>query len=359
MNTIFVVPIEPLDSRYTKQWYENIPALLAAAIEKHNLDYVVRTIDGEISTDTTTPGAFLNFADTNVYKATQTAEISRMFSSGMIRPGDKFLVTDAWNFAITAIKYMSDLLKIPVEINSIWHSGAYDSSDILGIEMTKPWPWYAEQSWFYASDRNFFATAFHMNMFLKNLRIDPEHWHRAFRSGQPHDPIIAQCEQYQTVGKTQSVIWPHRYNADKQPDIAESLASGLDAEFVITQKLGLSKAEFYKTLGQSRVLFSCSLHENLGISVMEGVLAGVIPVLPSRCSYTEMYLDEFLYPGIWTESFESYQKNREKLLAFVQERLDHPEKYQEALKKQQEILKNRYLTASIMINLILGLPSHA
>lgn len=355
MNTIYIIPIEPLDSRYTKQWYHNIPLLLEQKIQQHKLSFSVVTIDGEIVADTTTPGAFLNFADTNVYKATQTAEVARLFSAGKVQPGDKFLVTDGWNFAITAIRYMSDLLKIPVEIHSQWHAGAYDPSDILGYQMSKPWPWHAEQSWFLASDQNYFATEFHKNMFLKNLNIAPEHQHRAVRSGQPHDGVIMACSQYQNTTKTKSVIWPHRYNADKQPDIAEDLGKQLNAEFVITQKLDLGKSEFYQKLGQSQVLFSCSLHENLGISVMEGVLAGVIPVLPSRCSYTEMYLPEFLYPSAWTENFESYQVHKKQLLEFIQDRLDHPEKYQEALEKQREILVEKYLTAEIMVRDVLGL----
>jgi hypothetical protein len=358
VNTIYIVPIEPLDSRYTQQWYHNIPVLLNQAIREHNCAYTVQTLDGEVVADTTTPGAFLNFADTNVYKATQAAEIARLFSAGKIQPGDKFLVTDAWNFVITSIRYMSELLDIPVEIHALWHAGAYDPSDILGLKMSKPWCWMAEKSWFYASDRNYFATNFHKNMFLRNLDIDPVHHHRAMRSGQPHDPIIDQCSQYQAVAKSRSMIWPHRYNSDKQPDIVEDLTLKLDAEVVITQKLNLSKSDYYQMLGKSRVLFSCSLHENLGISVMEGVLAGVIPVLPDRCSYSEMYLPEFLYPSHWTESFEAYTDNLEKILAFIQERLDHPEKFQAALSKQQEILEEHYLNASVMISEILGL-NHA
>ena len=27
-NTIWIIPIEPIDQRYTAQWYENIPKLL-------------------------------------------------------------------------------------------------------------------------------------------------------------------------------------------------------------------------------------------------------------------------------------------------------------------------------------------
>ena len=38
-NTIYIIPIEPIDQRYTKQWYDNIPALL------NNQGYDIVTID--------------------------------------------------------------------------------------------------------------------------------------------------------------------------------------------------------------------------------------------------------------------------------------------------------------------------
>jgi hypothetical protein len=347
--------LEPLDSRYTAQWSQTIPKILSDAA---NNKFNVIQIEGYQRHKDTTPGAFLNFTDTNYWKSSQLINFLDRFEKQETTKYDKFLFTDAWNPSITQIAYIRDLMDQEWEIHSIWHSGAYDPSDILGLKMSKPWCWMAEKSWFYASDRNYFATNFHKDMFLRNLDIDPAHHNKAMRSGQPHDPIVSMCAQHQTVVKNRSLIWPHRYNADKQPDIVEDLALKLDAEVVITQKLNLSKSDYYQTLGRSRILFSCSLHENLGISVMEGVLAGVIPVLPDRCSYAEMYLPEFLYPSHWTESFESYAANLEKILAFIQERLDHPEKFQAALSKQQKILEEHYLNASVMIHEILGL-NHA
>ena len=44
----------------------------------------------------TTPGAFLNFGGTNIYKSSQVEQISRLFCSGDIKPGDHFLFADAW-----------------------------------------------------------------------------------------------------------------------------------------------------------------------------------------------------------------------------------------------------------------------
>ncbi len=225
MNTIWIIPIEPIDQRYTKQWYDNIPVILE---QQAGTDYNIVTVDGEdFAPEQRTEGAFLDFGATNVYKATQTAEVSKLFSNGKVKAGDKFLVTDAWNFIITPIRYMSDLLDIPVEIHGIWHAGAYDPTDILGYKMRPDWPHHVEKSWFHACDFNYYATNFHKDMFLRNLGIPQGDYSKAIRSGQPHELIVDQLTQYQDTVKKRTVMWPHRYNDDKQPDIAEDLASDL------------------------------------------------------------------------------------------------------------------------------------
>ena len=352
-NTIYIIPIEPIDQRYTKQWYDNIPVMLQQQMNTGDNNYNIVTIDGEdFSPEQRTQGAFLDFGATNVYKATQAAQVSKLFSNGEIKAGDKFLITDAWNFIITPIKYMSDLLDIPVEIHSIWHAGAYDPSDILGYKMNKPWPWDAERSWFYSSDYNYFASNSHRNMFLKNLDIPQEYHYKAVRSGQPHELIVESLEAQQKNKKQEIVMWPHRYNADKQPEIAEDLA--LDFNFCITQKMNLNKAEYYSQMGKSMVIFSCALHENLGISVMEAVLTGSVPIVPDRCSYSEMYLPEFKYPSEWTANMESYRQNRHNVVEFIQDRLENYNQYTDSIAKQQKILKQDYLSSNVMLNNILN-----
>jgi hypothetical protein len=345
MNTIWIIPIEPIDQRYTKQWYDNIPVMLRNSTDKYN----VVTIDGEdFAPEQRSEGAFLDFGATNVYKASQTVEVSKLFSNGKVKAGDKFLVTDAWNFIITPIKYMSDLLDIPVEIHSIWHAGAYDPSDILGYKMNKPWPWDAERSWFHSSDYNYYASNSHRDMFLKNLDIPEEFHHKAIRSGQPHELIIDKLTCYLDTPKKKQVMWPHRYNADKQPEIAEDISK--DVDMIITQKMNLSKEDYYATMGESQVIFSCALHENLGISVMEAVLAGCIPLVPDRCSYSEMYLDEFKYPEKWTRDWDNFIGHRHKLMVRLMDMVNEPSNYVELMEKQRKILIDNYLNSSIMIN---------
>lgn len=349
---IWIFSLEPLDSRYTAQWYVNIPEILHVAAGDN---FNVKQVGGMQRSSEVTSGAFLNFSDTNYWKSSQLCHFIELLDAGQTTPDDKFLFTDTWNPCITQVAYMRDLLGMNWELHGIWHAGAYDPSDILGYKMEKPWPWLAEQSWFHSCDYNYYATNFHKDMFLKNLNIDPQYHHKAVRSGQPHGIIVASMEQYQDVIKSEDdlVMWPHRYNADKQPEIAEELAKTFN--MVITQKMSLSKAEYYEKLSESKIIFSCALHENLGISIMEGVLAGVIPVLPDRCSYAEMYLPEFKYPSEWTKDFDAFKRHQGQLRAFISERINNRHAYLELLEQQKEILIRDYLQATTMVNNIVKL----
>ena len=351
MTNLIVFALEPIDSRYTQQWYECIPAALEKKIKAAQLDVKVIQVDGVQTASATTSGAFLNFSDTNRWKSTQLVEFLNMLDAGEITSDDVMLFTDAWNPVILQVKYIRDLMGYNWKIHSIFHAGAYDPTDILGYKMEKPWPHHTERALYYACDSNWYATDFHRQMFLRNLDIPASDHGRAQLSGQPHDLIVDAMGKINLKAVTKSgVIWPHRYNADKQPDIAEDLNTRMGNSWCITQKLNLSKPEYYQKLSESQVMFSCSLHENLGISIMEGVLLDVIPVLPDRCSYSEMYASDFLYPSAWTASWAAYENHKQDLIDFIQHRLDHPKKYSRQMAKQKKVLRERYLTADRMFD---------
>lgn len=348
MSKLFIVPIEPIDLRYTQQWYDTIPQLFI----KHGVD--VEVISGDIETTTPTTGAFLDFANTNSYKASQTQKISKLFSSGNIKAHDKFLVTDAWNSNITAIRYMSDMLSIPVEIHSIWHAGSYDPTDILGYMTTSDWTKHIERAFFYASDFNYYATNYHRDLFLKNLNIPTSDHNKAIRSGQPHDALLTNIKQNEN--KPIDIVWPHRVSLEKQPTIVTLMSKELS--ILPTNQLKLKKSIYYDVLAGSKIIFSCSLHENLGISIMEGVLAGAVPLVPDRCSYSEMYLPEFKYPSEWTADVESYQQYKPQLISHIKNVLRNINQYRALLPRQVSILEKDYLFADVMVNNILQQHVH-
>ena len=128
----------------------------------------VVTISGGETPQATTPGAFLNFGGTNVYKSKQLEQIGEMFCAGKIKNGDYFLYTDAWNPTVIQLRYMAELLGVDIRIGGLWHAGSYDQHDFLGrIIGQKPWVRHAEQSMFACFIDNFFATQFHIDMFTR------------------------------------------------------------------------------------------------------------------------------------------------------------------------------------------------
>jgi len=74
--TIYIIDLEPVESRYTAQWKKFIPQEL----QRLTNDKVI-TISGGDVPQTTTPGAFLNFAGTNVYKSQQSIDVAKLFDS--------------------------------------------------------------------------------------------------------------------------------------------------------------------------------------------------------------------------------------------------------------------------------------
>jgi len=131
------------------------------------------------------------------------------------------------------------------------------------------------------------------------------------------------------------VVWPHRWEHDKGPEIllqllrrlnqgttpitvsivgvrypeAPSTFQEIGAEFWnngnpssrggsvhLTHFGGLDdKDEYLALLDSADIVLSTALHEFFGVAVMEGVVAGCVPLCPERLSYPELYPKECLY----------------------------------------------------------------
>lgn len=279
----------------------------------------VKVISGGDVPQATTPGAFLNFAGTNSYKSQQLLQIAEMFANGAVKAGDYFLYTDAWNPTVIQVKYMSELLDIPVKLGGMWHAGSYDPQDFLGrLIGDKPWVRNAESSMFYCYDHNFFATKFHLDMFCRNLfdednSEDFMEWHpgKIHIVGWPMEYLKDILAPYRYIGKKNQIIFPHRIASEKQLEIFKDLAAAMpEYKWIVAQENNLSKHEYHEQLAASKIVFSANLQETLGISVYEGALVGTYPMVPDRLSYQEMWNPWFKYPSEWTKNWESYQKHK-------------------------------------------------
>jgi hypothetical protein len=351
MSNIFIVDIESVETRYTSQWKKHLPKLLKES--GHN----VTIISGpEDIPSTTTPGAFLKFGGTNIYKSRQIEQLGRLFCADSIRPGDHFLFTDAWHPGIINLKYMSELLQIPVTIHALWHAGSYDPQDFLGrLIGNAAWVRHAEKSFFSAIDHNYFATQFHIDMFCKNLLdCKPEDiWvnEKIIRTGWPMEYMDEIFNTYQGIKKRDLILFPHRIAPEKQVEIFQDLKEELPQyEFIICQEQKLTKHEYHTLLGEAKIVFSANLQETLGISCYEGALLGAIPMVPDRLSYSEMYFDTFKYSSEWTENFESYIIHRSALCEKIKQFINHHDYFLKILNTQVKSLRENFFSCNTLIN---------
>ena len=349
---IFIVDIEAVDTRYTKQWKEYLPKQL----QRSTNEEVIVISGGEVP-QATTPGAFLNFAGTNNYKSQQMLEISRMFASGEIKDGDYFIYTDAWNPTVIQLRYMAELLGVNIRIGGLWHAGSYDPQDFLGrLIGDKPWVRNAERSMFDCYDHNFFATQFHIDLFLQTFKNkdNPKEFQQVNedkikRVGWPMEYLATSLDSYKSMPKEDIILFPHRVAPEKQVEIFRDLKEQLPQyEFIVCQEKELSKNDYHNLLGRAKLVFSANLQETLGISWYEGLLVDTIPMVPDRLSYSEMADQPFKYPSIWTKNFEQYKKFRPQLIDKVIDYMENYDSYKAPMNTQLYNLKRSFFSGEAL-----------
>jgi hypothetical protein len=346
--SVFLVDLEAVETRYTGQWKTHIPSLLEEA------GHAVTIIQGPTDIpNATTPGAFLNFGGTNIYKARQVEEIARLFTGGKVVDGDHFLFTDAWHPGIINLKYMAELLNVKIKIHALWHAGSYDPQDFLGrLIGDADWVRHSEKAFFHAIDYNYFATDFHIHMFCFNLFKCPQ-WMfegKILRTGWPMEYMENTLLPYKNMPKRDLILFPHRLAPEKQVEIFKDLALALPQyEWVICQEQNLTKEAYHTLLGEAKLVFSANLQETLGISWYEGAIVDVIPMVPDRLSYSEMALDDFKYPSKWTESFDTYKQHKQEIIDKINNYMKNYNSFLPALKTQTHLLTENFFSATNLL----------
>jgi hypothetical protein len=287
--------------------------------------------------------------------------MGRLFCDGAVHAGDHFIFTDAWHPGIVNLKYMSELLNIPVVTHGLWHAGSYDSQDFLGrLVGAKPWVRHAEKSFFHSFDYNYFATEFHIKMFTEHLFHDtltPPNYYtnqsKIVLTGWPMEYMENTLTVYKNIPKRDLILFPHRIAPEKQVEIFRDLATHLPQyEFVVCQDQELTKNEYHNLLGEAKIVFSCSLQETLGIGCYEGAIVDAIPMVPDRLSYTEMYYEGFKYPSTWTQDWDSYLQHRQELCHHIIVTMTHYEKRLPQLHKQTQYLTDNFFSANELLKRI-------
>jgi glycosyltransferase involved in cell wall biosynthesis len=125
-------------------------------------------------------------------------------------------------------------------------------------------------------------------------------------------------------GSAARIVWPHRWEHDKDPDaffsaVAKLAEEGLDFDVVVAGQafrdvpesilaaetvlgsrlvhLGepATRAEYGQLLARCDISVSTALNEFFGIAMVESAYAGCFPVVPDRLAYSEIYPQQMRY----------------------------------------------------------------
>lgn len=339
---LFIVTLEPIEKRYTKQWYETWKPTFKKYFD------VVKYIDGKVISDKIEKGRFLDVNQTNMWKAVQVEKIAELFHKKKVHEHDIFLFADGWHFGITALRYMSQLNNIPIKIFAYWHAGTYDPADFISQAGLNNWAKHNEIGWFKACDGHFVATKFHKSLILKRLNKENVYFKttKIHVVGFPMDwnNIIEKelGKNYKIPEKENKIVFPHRMDKEKSPDVFDYISKQFpEYKFIKTLEVTKNKKEYYTLLSKAKVSFSASIQETFGIGTVEAMMLGCLPLVPRRLAYTELYDGLFMY--------STFLVARKKIKSFMEK----PELYQKILKiNQNKIINSSKKSFSCMANIM-------
>jgi hypothetical protein len=282
---IWYVPLEHLEGRYTTHLDESIRSHLKSMEADYTIIYP--NMNGRES-QPPPKGYFLNAPATIEFKALQIATLAQRWSE--VRDGDIIFVSDLWMPGIESLFYLKYFSKKDVKIRGLLHAGSFTDTDF--VRDMERWASMFENAIFDGFEKVFVGSHFMKNDVCKKRLLDPS---KVVVTGFPLDRRLQVIRQRKT--RDNIVVFNGRLCDEKQPWLVDQLADKFfgKAQFVKTQEMNLSKAQYYDLLGRAKVIVSFALQENFGFGILEAAYLGCVPVVPNRLVYPEHFAPQYLY----------------------------------------------------------------
>ena len=307
---LFLVPIEPLESRYTASWYRNFPQALSN-------DFNVTVIDGLPLTDKIEVGSFLDINSTVAYKASQLKAIASLFHRKQVPNGSVFFVLDIEFWGVESIRLMAQMNNIDIKLVGFLHAGSYYTDDAFSV--AAPYQRYTEVGWIAACDSVMVGSQYHRDMFIERRLAPAGRIDLASRLVVAPNPLFASDYKVTRKPKTNTVVMPNRVDWGKRPDLAFAIAALAktkrpDWSFVVTTgkdtlssdkawlsdyaywmqsqgvldiRVGLTKDEYHEVLETSKIMLTTSIDETFGYCIAESMLYNTVPLMRNGLSHTD------------------------------------------------------------------------
>jgi glycosyltransferase involved in cell wall biosynthesis len=298
---LYLVPLEPLDERYTKQWSIWIPKALT------ELKIPFKEVSGTKYTDKINVGDVLDVYGTHYYKYSQLQKIVDLIQRGEITHGDELWFADLWFPGIEGLFYIRAMTGIQFRITGVLHAGTWDKHDFTFKNGMHSWAHNIERGWLDQIDTVFLGSEFHRDLILDTFGND-------IRAKLKVTGLFFDAGEVNRNKKEKEniIVFPHRLDSEKHPEMFDLMADEYGDgpwKFVKTMDVTKNKEEYYKLLGKAKIAISFSAQETFGYAMLEAMANGCDVLVPNRLSYKTMPIYANRKYNSYTEDLPSMLQN--------------------------------------------------
>lgn len=316
-NKIFYFGLEPLKERYTyqlsKQWMPH-------TFQEMCPSYEFIDVEGETVANEIKVGCVLDAVGRSVYSLSQCSNFIKMIGEGLVNNGDVIFLQDFWTPGIEGVFYTLDLYGIDVKVYSMLHAQSVDEYDFT--YKMKEWMRDYELGLDKRSNGIFVGSTIHKEQLRQaGFKAPIQVVSLPFHKEKAIEDLFE--DGYLNIPKKENkVIFSSRLDKEKNPyfllEVIKSfLFSNENYTFVITtsgnkiksnlsdmgvleefyklQKRqprfkileNLTKAEYYKELSTSKVIFNSSLQDYVSWTSIEAVTFGCKLCTPNFRSFPD------------------------------------------------------------------------
>jgi len=349
---VWVLPLMPLEERYTEQWYR----WFKETLERRGFDY--EYIDGERKYEYVKEGPFLDPTDSSLWTFSQIRQVISRWNE--VKEGDTFLIFDIeFPGHYEVFRFLSKLTKKGVRLVGHLHACTVTREDFI---TNVPWYRHYEYAWLNTYDYITVASHYFKSRIVETLNLPPLLAQKIVVTGNPWKSSEVADLRREWKDKDNLILYPNRFDWEKRPNIFLDIAHILRRKFpdwdiavstsrshlrsnrqwlleyldicrkegVIDEVYVVRKRQYYEILSRSKFIISTTIEENFGYCNIEAMTLNTIPIAPNDFAHPEVIgVKECLYDdyGEIPDRISYLDKaDKNQIFAKFQERVSHYDK---------------------------------
>jgi small basic protein len=258
-------------------------------------------------------------ADTH-FKSVQLKRILDLFNEGRVVDGDIFVFGNAWNYIAIPLSYFRDEYGVEIKLVGFWGNSMFNPHSPMHnrfLRKHRTTAKFFERSLYESYDLNCFFDGLQYNKFQTFFG---EKFARTSKSEITGYPFGYLKDVFNAnTPKTDTIVMPYYLATVDEHFYYEGLSKSTPMSkynFIHAYKTHNNRERYSEILKQCKMLFCFQRFEYNPVLIWEGMLNGVIPLVPDIGVFSQMLPEEYQYP----ESL-AIISNRNPLLNVVRRRI--------------------------------------